>query len=65
MTSDAGAPDIILKARDLTLTRDGVTLLDAVSADIRRGRITLLLGHNGAGKTLLLNSLHGLSLIHI
>ena len=60
MTSDAGAPDIILKARDLTLTRDGVTLLDAVSADIRRGRITLLLGHNGAGKTLLLNSLHGI-----
>ena len=60
MTSDAGAPDIILKARDLTLTRDGVTLLNAVSADIRRGRITLLLGHNGAGKTLLLNSLHGI-----
>ena len=59
MTSDKGTPDIILKARDLTLTRDGVTLLDAVSADIRRGRITLLLGHNGAGKTLLLNSLHG------
>ena len=59
MTSDTYAPDIILKARDLTLTRDGVTLLDAVSVDIARGRTTLLLGHNGAGKTLLLNSLHG------
>lgn len=54
------APDTIMTARDLTLRRDGVTLLDSVSVTIRRGSITLLLGHNGAGKTLLLNCLHGL-----
>ena len=60
MTSEHPAADIILTARDLTLRRDGVTLLDSVSVQIRRGSITLLLGHNGAGKTLLLNCLHGL-----
>ena len=60
MTSERPSPDIIMTARDLTLRRDGVTLLDAVSATIRHGSITLLLGHNGAGKTLLLNCLHGL-----
>ena len=54
------APNTIMTARDLTLRRDGVTLLDSVSVTIRRGSITLLLGHNGAGKTLLLNCLHGL-----
>ena len=60
MMSERPAPDIIMTARGLTLRRDGVTLLDSVSAQIRRGSITLLLGHNGAGKTLLLNCLHGL-----
>ena len=60
MTSDHSSADIIMTARDLTLRRDGVTLLESVSAQIRRGSITLLLGHNGAGKTLLLNCLHGL-----
>ena len=60
MTSESSNPDIILKARGVTLARDGVTLLDRVSADIARGRITLLLGHNGAGKTLLLSALHGI-----
>lgn len=60
MTSENGKPEIILQARDVTLARGGVTLLDGVSADISRGRITLLLGHNGAGKTLLLSALHGI-----
>lgn len=60
MTSEQRPADIIMAARDLTLQRDGLTLLDSISADIRRGSITLLLGHNGAGKTLLLNCLHGL-----
>lgn len=60
MTSETRKTDIILQARDLTLIRDGQTLLNRVSADIARGRITLLLGHNGAGKTLLLNALHGI-----
>lgn len=59
MTSDP-RPDIILSARGLTMARGGVRLLHDISLDVRRGSITLLLGHNGAGKTLLLNALHGL-----
>ena len=60
MMSERPSPDIIMTARNLTLRRDGIPLLKSVSAEIRRGSITLLLGHNGAGKTLLLNCLHGL-----
>jgi len=59
MMSETGT-GIILSARGLGLAREGVKLLQDVSLDIRRGRITLVLGHNGAGKTLLLNALHGL-----
>ena len=60
MMSEHDTANIVLTARELTLRRDGITLLDSVSLQIRRGSITLLLGHNGAGKTLLLNCLHGL-----
>lgn len=60
MMSERPSPDIIMTARNLSLQRDGIPLLKSVSALIRRGSITLLLGHNGAGKTLLLNCLHGL-----
>ena len=59
MMSETGT-GIILSARGLGLAREGVKLLQDVSLDIRRGSITLVLGHNGAGKTLLLNALHGL-----
>jgi len=59
MTSEAGSA-FILSARGLSLTRDGAALLRDISLDIRCGSITLVLGHNGAGKTLLLNALHGL-----
>ena len=51
MMSECESTDIIMTARDLTLRRDRMTLLDSVSVQIRRGSITLLLGHNGAGKT--------------
>lgn len=51
---------IILSARGLGLAREGTPLLRDISLDIRRASITLVLGHNGAGKTLLLNALHGL-----
>jgi len=60
MTSDRPMKDAILSARGLNLSRDGVQLLKSVSLDIARGSFTFLLGYNGAGKTLLLNCLHGL-----
>ncbi|MEC7210655.1 MAG: ATP-binding cassette domain-containing protein, partial [Pseudomonadota bacterium] len=60
MTSERARTDPILSARDLNLSRDGVSLLKSVSLDITRGSVTFLLGYNGAGKTLLLSCLHGL-----
>ena len=52
--------NFILKTRNLTVFRNGKTLLDRVNLDIERGSLTMLLGHNGAGKSVLLRTLHGL-----
>ena len=51
---------LIVQTRDLTVVRNGKTLLDRVNLDIERGSLTMLLGHNGAGKSVLLRTLHGL-----
>lgn len=52
--------DEILHARNLTVARDGKTLLHKINIRIQRGSLTMLLGHNGAGKSVLLRTLHGL-----
>lgn len=52
--------NFILQTRDLTVFRNSKTLLDRVNLDIERGSLTMLLGHNGAGKSVLLRTLHGL-----
>lgn len=49
-----------LSARGLSLTVDGKKLLDAIDLDLHAGSISVLMGANGAGKTLLLRLLHGL-----
>ena len=58
MNSDLAATILTISA--LTVSRNGNRLLDNVSATVARGSITLLMGHNGAGKTVLMNCLHGL-----
>ena len=50
----------IVTAHDVRFTADQQPLLNDVSVRIIRGNITMVLGHNGAGKTLLLSALHGL-----
>ncbi len=50
----------IVTAQDVRFTADQQPLLNDISVRIIRGNITLVLGHNGAGKTLLLSALHGL-----
>ena len=50
----------IVTARDVRFTADHQLLLNDISVRIIRGNITMVLGHNGAGKTLLLSALHGL-----
>ncbi|WP_245837869.1 zinc ABC transporter ATP-binding protein ZnuC [Niveispirillum lacus] len=50
----------LLEARNISLTRDGRTILDTVSLSIGRGEIVTLIGPNGAGKTSLVKLCLGL-----
>ena len=51
---------LILRTHDLAFVAGGQALLTDISLSLPRGAITLVIGHNGAGKTLLLRALHGL-----
>ncbi|MCI4663908.1 MAG: ATP-binding cassette domain-containing protein [Neomegalonema sp.] len=51
----------LLAARDLALTVRGEPLLRNVDLDIHAARRLMILGANGAGKSLLLRCLHGLT----
>lgn len=53
------APDLIIRAENLTLRFGGVVSLRDVSIEMRRGEILAVIGPNGAGKTSLFNSLTG------
>lgn len=48
------APDGVVSMDDVTLVRDGVTVLDEVEWDVRRGENWIVFGPNGSGKTSLL-----------
>lgn len=50
----------IMTARDLSFTVNGRRLIDSIDIAIGRGRRTVVMGANGAGKSLLLRLLHGL-----
>ena len=59
-TVDAGSPDdLVFDVQNVTLRFGGVTSLDDVSLQMRRGEILAVIGPNGAGKTSLFNSLTG------
>ena len=51
--------ETLLQATDLTVTFGGLTALDSVNFDIRRGEILGLIGPNGAGKTTCFNAITG------
>jgi branched-chain amino acid transport system ATP-binding protein len=53
------AGDLVFDVRGVTLRFGGVTSLDDVSLEMRRGEILAVIGPNGAGKTSLFNSLTG------
>lgn len=57
-TAQAVAPEII--ATDVHKSYGGKEVLKGISANIRRGEITALVGHSGSGKTVLLDHLTGL-----
>ena len=50
----------LLAARDLTIVREGRSILESVDIDIAAGEIVTLIGPNGAGKTTLVRLLLGL-----
>ncbi|WP_226580281.1 ATP-binding cassette domain-containing protein [Acuticoccus sediminis] len=50
----------LVEARDVTFAVRGRRLVDGVRLAVRPGRSTVVLGANGAGKSLLLRLLHGL-----
>ena len=49
-----------LTLSDVSLQRDGNTLIDGISLTFSAGSKSIVLGHNGAGKSLLLRLCHGL-----
>ena len=53
------AADIVLAAHNIAKNYGGTQALKGVNFDIRRGRVTALLGENGAGKSTLMNILSG------
>ena len=56
---DGTNTDLVFDVRAVTLRFGGVTSLDDVSLQMRRGEILAIIGPNGAGKTSLFNSLTG------
>jgi ribose transport system ATP-binding protein len=59
-TSDTSPPPLI-ETRGLTKRYPGVTALNAVDFDLRRGEVHVLFGENGAGKSTLISMLAGAS----
>jgi branched-chain amino acid transport system ATP-binding protein len=53
------ADDLVFDVRAITLRFGGVTSLDDVTLQMKRGEILAIIGPNGAGKTSLFNSLTG------
>jgi tungstate transport system ATP-binding protein len=56
----AEAPAIVLAARSVSVRLGNVTVLREVDLAIAKGRRIVVLGANGAGKSVLLRTLHGL-----
>ena len=56
-----GSPSILpLRLESLAFTAGGERLIDGITARLEAGPRTVILGHNGAGKSLLLRLCHGL-----
>ncbi|RUU72490.1 ATP-binding cassette domain-containing protein, partial [Mesorhizobium sp. M7A.T.Ca.TU.009.01.3.1] len=61
MADDAGEGDIVLSAHDISVSFADKLILDRLSLDIRRGEILGFVGASGAGKSVLLRTILGLT----
>jgi phospholipid/cholesterol/gamma-HCH transport system ATP-binding protein len=52
--------EAVIRVRDLVVAFDGVTVLDRLSLDVRRGEILGFVGGSGAGKSVLMRTIVGL-----
>src|SRR6266540_342635 len=52
--------ETVIRVRDLVVGFDGVTVLDRLSLDVRRGEILGFVGGSGAGKSVLMRTIIGL-----
>lgn len=52
-------PDIIMRAEDISMRFPGTLALDAVSYNVYRGKVNVIIGENGAGKSTLMKILAG------
>ena len=59
--NDANESDIVLSAQDITVSFADKLILDRLSLDIRRGEILGFVGASGAGKSVLLRTILGLT----
>jgi branched-chain amino acid transport system ATP-binding protein len=55
----AAEGEVLLQTKELTVKFGGLTALDSVTFDIRRGEILGMIGPNGAGKTTCFNAITG------
>ncbi|HEX6489041.1 MAG TPA: ATP-binding cassette domain-containing protein [Candidatus Dormibacteraeota bacterium] len=58
---DARPEEVLCRAAKVTVRFGGLTAVDSVDLEVRRGEIVGLIGANGAGKTTLFNSISGLN----
>jgi D-xylose transport system ATP-binding protein len=51
--------DTVVEMRDISIAFGGIKAVDHVSIDLRRGEVVGIVGHNGAGKSVLIKILSG------